>query len=191
MKKRLLSAAVLLLAAVILTTQSSCNKVKELAKSYFNAFNTNPIVGNFAVPIIPDASGNYFSIDSIAMDPNLDSIIKANTSNQFGIDDIDGIYLNEMRLELENADNENNWQNFSEIGIMLIPNQSGRSSVELGPWSIEDSYAATQNVNVDKTINLKDHVSGSGMIYYVMRAKARKPTTKELKGSIYVSYTVK
>lgn len=187
MKKLLLSLGLLAGGATLLFTQQSC--VKEAAKALFNSFNTDPQTVNFKIPIIASANSNFIVLDSMSDNENMDQTIRDNTSGNFGIDDIDQIHFNTVKLVLTDADNQNNWANFTAVGAKMKSNTQ-TTYIDMGQKSnIPDAYATELNLDVNTTVQAKDYLRGN-VITYQLLGTNRRATTHDLHGTAYVSFTI-
>ena len=165
---------------------ASCTK--DIAKALFNAFNTSPTTINFTLPIITDTQ-NQQELGNQAVEINLDSLVKANTANQFGINDIDGVFLESVHLHLSNADSANNLANLENISVSISSNTQ-TTPLNLFSADIPDQFAADYEVATNKDIELKSYYS-SATLNYTINGKARRVTTKELEATVSIVYKIK
>ena len=190
MKKLVLSVSVLASLGLLALTQQSCS-VKDLAKELFNAFVTDPQTASFTIPIVTSTAAPFGALDSVILDANINQIIQDKTGGQFSLDDADGIFLESLRFELDNADADNNWQNFEQVGIELVPNNANVSNLSMGPWNVDNTYSTSLSLdNIDKSINIKSYLTGTGAVYYILKGKARKETSHPLTGTMYITFKV-
>jgi hypothetical protein len=188
MKKKLLSVlAAVALGAVVVSTQS-CEE-KEIAKALFNEFMTEPMQVPFEIQIVPGSNNVFFSLDSTQIQYSLDEEIRKTTNGKFGINDADAVYIHSMRLVLDDATQTSNFANFTAMNVMLTSSNSS-SVVEAGTVrDIPDTYDTEIDINVDKSINMKEYFNHN-TIYYLLYGTSRRATDKVLHGKAYVSYMV-
>ncbi|MBL7811463.1 MAG: hypothetical protein JNL57_04490 [Bacteroidetes bacterium] len=183
MKTRVLLAG-LLVGAVLLFSTTGCEKLK---KKLFKAFTTGAVTENFTIPVITDTTvkADWGTINNPY---NIDSIIKAETGNLFSLNDIKKITVDEVKLELTDADADNNFANFRE-GYCGFYTDVNTTPVEIATGVNPDVYSSTWMLPPIADINLKDYLSGHSLTY-LLAGKARRATNKVLHGKIHVKFHV-
>ena len=182
---RLRSLSVVLLASSLLVVGSCRNKVK---KELFEAFITERFTVEFELPIIPVA----LTLDSVAASGqpiNVDSVIRDRTDGAFGIEDVNAVYVEELRLVLDDADSSSNIANFEKMRLSLASGD-GKTVVEVCNATIPDEYASERTLPIFDDRDLKPVASGNSMTFLVGIA-FRRPTQKILHGRIQFRFDVK
>jgi hypothetical protein len=193
MKKALLSLSLLAAVAVGTVSFQSCNKIKDEIAKHFDPFNATPSTVTFTIPVV--VGDNFSQYDSSVV--NIDQIIHDNAGMDFSIDNISEINLSKVTISLSNADDENNWTNFSDATVLLSTDKSnaaGKSSL-VAMTSIPDQESAKysdQVLTATNPINLKEYFNGGNTtVYYLISANARRNTTHELTATMAIEYTLK
>jgi hypothetical protein len=193
MKKALLSLT--LLAAVVAGSFSfqSCNKIKDEIAKHLDPFNASPSTVTFTIPVV--AGDNFSQYDSSVV--NIDQIIHDNAGMDFSINNISEIDLSKITISLTDADEQNNWTNFSDATVLLSTDKSnaaGKTAL-VAMASIPDQESAKyadQVLTATNPINLKDYFNGGNTtVYYLISANARRNTTHELTATMTIEYTLK
>jgi hypothetical protein len=184
-----LRAATIGFTAVSALALSSCVD-KVVNKIAFAAFSTQKFTVDFVVPIVQYAP---LSIDSVATPGeaiNLDSVVRAHTNNQFNVNDVTGVYVDKLSIDITNADAGNNLQNFEGVRLTLKSADDAVAPVEICNAQIPDQYADRLDLAVYDDRNLKPILASPGIIY-LAGVSARRNTTKELTGKLTFSFDVK
>ena len=187
MKKHLLSLGILATAATFMFTQQS--SIKDIAKDMFNSFNTDPVTVTFRIPILANPNTGFIQLDSTRVDLNMDQVIKDATDGVAGIDDADKIFIHSISLQLNNADNANNWANFTKVGSAMTSNTAS-TPIDMGSKeNMPDTYSTELTLDVQQSVQMKDYLKGN-TIYYVLYGDNRRATTKELNGTASIVFHV-
>lgn len=162
---------------------SSCDKLKD---KLFEAFTTGMTDASVTIPIVTNTAGEG-KIETIPVFINVDSIIKANTGGFFSLNSINSIKVESADLTINNPDATNNLANF-EYGVLLFNTLNPQTNdwntpMGVGRYDIKDSYATSFPFELIQSVNLKDHLRGTKVIY-LYAYKARRVTTKALNCTI-------
>jgi len=187
MKKNWLRLGFATIALGALTFAQSCS-VSEVVNYVFPGFTYNADAVEFTIPIVDSAGTTFASFDSVKVELNLEDALRENTNGNISISDADKIYIESVRLDLTDADNENNWANFTDVNMMMASN-TATTVVEMAKATIPDTYDESIDGTVDQSVSMKEYVKGN-TIYYVIYGKSRRATNKELHGKAYVSFRV-
>lgn len=162
----------IVLGIIILST-TSCDKIK---KAIFNSFSTNGGSIDFSVDVITDTSmvANFAELSNHL---NIDSVIRVETKGNFDLDDIDKISVEFAEIVINNPDSVNNISNFETAGIVFNTN-TNTNPVNIATGVIPDSYADRFQFDCS-SLDLKGYLRGTELVY-VLAAKARRATTKQL-----------
>lgn len=183
MKKTLLGLAVF--AAVGLT---SCDEIaKELIKPFDVPVNNIQI----DIPVVTNTSAET-ALGATTSSFNMDSAIKAATSNAFSINAANSIKISQVTLNLTNADAINNMSNFETARIAFNTNNN-TAQTTIGSKSILDNNSATNtttSIDITNSPELKDYLKGSSTMTYTLYAKARRITTHTLNAVVTVTLHV-
>ncbi|MBS3913176.1 MAG: hypothetical protein KG003_01655 [Bacteroidetes bacterium] len=171
-------------AALLTTFTTSCDKLKE---ALFVAFNANSASVDFTIPII-NTTATTSDLGTMDNTINLDSIIKAETDNQFSLDDIKKITIQTAQLVLLNGDNENNFANFEE-GWLTFSTDTKPTPVTIATGLNPDVYSDNWTLPSVPDINLKEYLNGNSL-HYVLTGKARRVTTKVLDCKLNVTFHI-
>lgn len=182
MKNRFSIALIVL--ATLTFSLNSCEKLKE---KLFTAFITNSAEEEFIINVITTTNAKT-EIGLIRQTMNLDSIIKAETSNAFSLDDISSINMEEVKVTILNPDTDNNFANFEE-GWLEFNTNFNTTPILVASGLNPDVYAESWLLPVDKAINLKEYLKGNHLAY-ILQAKARRVTTKPLECKLAIKFKV-
>lgn len=180
MKKKLRILSILLLCA---TGLISCQKIKD---NLFPAFNVQLDEVTFSIPVT--VAGVESSMSS-TMSFNLDSIIRANTGNAFGVKNLSSIKVRDIGVILNNDDVLNDLSNFERVRVTFSSNTVTTPAI-IASADIPDSPAASINIPAPNGPELKEYLKGNQLTYTVF-AKARRTTTKPLNVAVSVTLSVK
>ena len=186
MRKTLSILAIPVLAALALS-QQSC---KDIAAHVFNQFNTEPHEVRFRIPIIPTSGGDFMVYDTVDTKIDVAAQIDLQTNGTYTIDDVESITLHSIRITLDSADVLNNWANFSDVDFKLRSPQYYLTETIGTKRDIWDAYATELTLDPSgKAVNVHRHFS-TGDVIFEITGKNRRPTTKELWATAYVTFTV-
>ena len=195
MKKTFLA---ILIASLALVTISSCKKtVKALfpgaTTDLPEVMNTLPTLDSLRLapyPVTELPLHTAFPLPQITQHFNLDSIVKANTGNNFGAGDITSVKLNQIKLKiLTGADANNNISNF-ESAAFSFSSSSNSTPTTVTNVSFADVYATEKTIPGDNSLELRPYLSGTEL-YYNVSASLRRHTTHPIKISIIATVTMK
>jgi hypothetical protein len=188
MKKALLSTFSVLGIAATLGFQS-CDKIKEAIPSQDVSF--DGASADIIIPPVSDTTAQG-SIAETSFKYNLDSLIKAQTSGALGFSNIQSIKVNSISITLNDADQANNFANFSYAGLSFNTDASNYDVYNLGYIANNpDAYSATLTPPVlDANQDLKKYFGANTTLRYLFVAKLRRKTTKALHGRAQVKYTI-
>ena len=177
----------LLATAAFLILGASCSK---LVSALLQTFTFNAPVP-VSIPMTLTLGGTdtvWFPVLSL----NADSIIRAQTQDAFSLDKIQDIHIEGMKLQLSNADVDNNIQNFEYSNLLMQTNNSGtwQNPQSMAENAIPDTYADNLTVNMASAVSLKTSLQSKQLRFgYVL--KNRRLTTKVLEGELQVTFRVK
>jgi hypothetical protein len=179
----------LLAILVVVAGALSCKKV---IKTIFPGLDVNLSEVRIEVPINPFAppvfSGELPTV-RISQAFNLDSLIKANTLNQFGVGDVTSVKLKEMTINLENTNQNNNLKNFEYIKIGFS-SSTNRTVAEIITYNFPDLNATSASINGTNSPELVTYLNGREL-YYDVTIKPRYPTTQKMVAVIKAVVSVK
>ena len=174
-----------ILAAIVLFS-ISCKKALE---SFFPGLDVKVPDMQVTIPAIPIAPNDEFALGSFTTHFNLDSAIRANTSNVFTINSVSSMKVKEMVATISNGNVNNNLSNF-ESGRILVSSNANANEAALAsflfPVTETYSYAADTNNSPD----ILGYYKGTEITYRLF-GKLRKPTTTQLNLTISTTITVK
>lgn len=182
MKKIIIS---FLAAFVLIAGISSCKKI---VSALFQGMDVNAPQVQVTIPTIITISPNEFPLGSFSMHFNLDSIIKANTADVFGVNSVSSIKVKQISISITNADQVNNLANFESARITLQSN-SDSNPAELFSINFPDSYAASFTSTTINSPDLLPYLKGSDITYNLF-GKMRRITTKPLNITVAVTLRV-
>ncbi len=159
-KYRLLFAAAgMALTTIGLSTLQSCDKVASLLQ-YDLALQT----ASAEVVLPPSADTVGSAAGSQVVYYNVDSFIKANTSNVLGINNIQSVKIESVTLTLLNPTATNNFANFRSASGSVYSN-SNTTPYTMSISSNPDTYNTVLSLPVDSTVNLKTYLTGNQLTY--------------------------
>ena len=186
MKKTFTILALSVLAGVAIMQQSCVDAAKHL----FNEFNTKPHEVRFRVPIIPTSGGDFVVLDTVQTRIDLDEEIRNSSGGTYGIGDIESITIHSIRLTLDSADVLNSWNNFTDLEFKLIsPTYHFKETIG-SKHDIWEGFSSELTLDASgESVNVHQYLSGD--ILYEISGRNRRPTTKELYGTAYVTFMVR
>ena len=187
MKKALHLTLGALSVAAALTLQS-CDKKNDLLKTALAGETFDAPSTDFTIPVIAGVHQSFISLDSVKLDYNIDEVIRQNTGGTASIDDADKIVIKSLRLQLTDADADNNWANLDTVNIYLNSNTSNGPS-KIATVTNTDKYSDLVSGKINATLNAKDYLKGN-QIFYIFYGTNRRATTKELHGKIDVEFGI-
>ncbi|HEX8461298.1 MAG TPA: hypothetical protein VF623_07705 [Segetibacter sp.] len=174
MKKLVLTS--LLAVLVIGLTSTGCKKIVKAVFPGIDVPLSNlvvPVPANQNPLLLPPAYTGELPPVRLVQRFNLDSLIKANTANQFGIGDVSSVKLKEMTFTIvDGATQTNNFQNFESFRIGFSSN-SNSTVAQIASYSFPDTYSTTASINTANTPELISYLSG-GELYYDLTVKPRR-----------------
>lgn len=176
-----------LVVFAVLALGTGCKKI---IKALLQTFTFNAPV-TVSIPIITAGS----SADTVWMptlDVNVDSIIKAQTGNQFNLDLVDDVQVEDMQLTLTNADANNNLANFQQVSMLMQTNTGGSwtNTQYLANNTIPDVYATDLDVNMVSPISLLSSLKNN-QIRFGAAMTIRRSTTQAIDGTLNLTLRVK
>ena len=187
MRKTLLT---LLVATMVIWIVSSCKKT---VKAIFPGAETDlpelrytlPPVNN---PIIP--LNTTFPLPRVEQPFNLDSIVRANTGNNFGAGDISSVKIKQLTLKIiAGADSANNLSNFNSANFNFSSN-SKTTATQVATINFLNVYSTSKTIPGDGTPELRAYLDGN-KLYYDINASIRRYTNASLKLSIVATMIMK
>jgi hypothetical protein len=170
----------------VLISVTSCKKIID---QVFPGIDAKVPEIQLTIPPIPIVTQNEFSLGSYTAYFNLDSTIKANTADVFGIGVVSSIKVKEITVSLSNADNLNNLSNFESARVAIFSN-TRTDAVNVATLNFPDTNSSSITFTPTDSPELLDFLKGSQLSYNVF-GKARRPTIKPLNMLISVTIRVK
>lgn len=133
---------------------------------------------NITIAPISDTSAAA-TMGTVTSSYNIDSFIKSKTSGAFGVSNISSAKMSSCTLTLVNPNSSNNFANFQDCNVNFYTNTNTT------PFSVAlitnnpDTYAATLNVPIDATTDMKTYLQGN-QLTYSLSGKLRRSTTDTL-----------
>lgn len=188
MKTKVLTP-LLVLSVLLVAGTLSCKKV---IKAVFPGLDVNLSEVRIEVPVNPFAppvfSGELPTL-RISQAFNLDSLIKANTLNQFNIRDVTSVKLKEMTISLENTNQNNNFKNFEYLKIGFSSN-TNRNVAQIATYNFPDVNATSAGNNATNSPEFVTYLNGREL-YYDVTIKPRYPTNQIMIAVIKAIVSVK
>lgn len=193
MKKALLSLSFLATIAAASFSIQSCNKIKDEIIKNIDPFNFTEQDITYGVPPITTTT-TFSTRDSGTI--NINQQIKDNAGVDIDINKVSSIKIKKITLTILNADEENNWTNLETItaGFQTKTGTQNGKQEQLWTKNIADVAAEkyVPQVIEPADVNLKEYFNGDReTVYYIVSAKARRATTKELNVNAVIEYEVK
>jgi hypothetical protein len=183
MKKLLITVSV---ALILIINVTSCKKIIE---QVFPGLDVKVPEIQLTIPAIPFVPPNEISLGSYTAYFNLDSTIKANTGNVFGVGVVSSIKVKEVFVSLANADDLNNLSNFESARVTLSSN-SRRDPTNVTTLNFPTSNTSSATFPQSDSPELLDYLKGTEITYNVY-GKARRATLKPLNMTVSVTVRVK
>ncbi len=141
---------------------------------------------NFTIPVSADTSGTI-TVGPVTTSFNVDSFIKANTSNQLGASNTTSVKLTSVYLVLNNATSASNFQDFASCSGSFYSNTDNT------PYTISipdnpDTYSSTLSLPVDGSVELKSYIGDQ--FTYSVTGRLRHPVPTPLNCTMTVTYSV-
>jgi hypothetical protein len=181
MKKLFVTATV----ALMTLTTISCKKT---ILSLFPGFDVKIPDMQVTIPPIPIVLGDEIQIGSLTSHFNLDSTIRANTSNVFNISHVSSMKVSSMVATLSNGNVLNNLSNF-ESGRLLISSNTNATPVSLASFSFPTTETYTFAGNTENAPDIVSYYTGTE-ITYQLYGKLRRPTTQQLNQTVSTTIRV-
>lgn len=195
MKKILLT---LLVATMVLGVVTSCKKT---VKAIFpeqtfdlpEVLDTLPKLDSIRVsgfPVTEVPLHTTFTLPRITQHFNMDSIVRANTGNNFGAGDITSVKVKEFRLKIVSGfDANNNLSNFETASFNFSSN-SNATATKVATVNFDNVYSVEKVISGDGTPELRSYLNGTEL-YYDISASLRKHTDRIMRVSIIATLTMK
>ncbi len=183
MKKRYILFS-FLLSMTFLISIVSCDKIK---KEIFNSFSTNGGTFDFYVDLVTDTSITA-DFAQLSTHLNVDSIIQAKTNGLFSLNDVTKISLESAEVVINNPDIANNISNFETGGIIFNTN-TNTDPITIATGTIPDNYSDRFQFQCMDSVNLKDYLRGTELVYLYV-AKARRQTTLPLNCTLNIKLKI-
>ena len=175
---------ILMLIGTSILSLTSCDKLKD---KLFQSFVTNSFEEKFNIDVITTTSLRM-DVGTIQANLNIDSLIDAETDGAFDLDNVSSVKAEEVSLSIDNPDADNNFANFEE-GWVNFSTNTNAVPVQIATGANPDAYSEVWMLPVDNSINLKDYLKGT-ILSYVIAAKARRVTTKQLNCTLSIKLKV-
>lgn len=168
MKKLVLFA----LSACTLFGMSSCDKAEKLLFQPFES----PLNFDITIPVV-NTTTTETAMGSTTVSFDLDSLIKANTDDQFDAGIIGSMRMKEVAITLLDGDAENNLSNFDYLNAHLSVN--GGTPAVVGPFTVNAGATMQDSYTVDGSPDVRPFFTGAP-VSFELTGKANKVTTHEL-----------
>jgi hypothetical protein len=178
------------LVVALAATASSCEKFKKAVPD--PKFDWDGASTSLTLPATSDTSAQK-ELGITEFSYNLDSMFKAETKKRVGIelgyDRLKSVKIKTIRLTLENGDASNNFANFVYAGANLRTNHNNDVYTLGYVPSNPDTYSVDLTIPAgDPNKDIKSYFKGNTTFSYAAIAKLRRPTTKDLKANMKVTY---
>lgn len=176
--------------ALCLFAFSSCNKVTSVLATA-TAIDWDGVDVTITVPPQSDTTVPT-SVGTGTFTYNLDSMIKAETSNALKLSNIDSFEITSCTITVTNPDANNNFANFEQAKL-LFSTSYNTTQVNMGEIDNNpDAYATTLSLPVNSSVNLTTYISpiGNTTFNYSLTAKLRRATTTTLTFNMHVGYHI-
>ncbi len=185
MQKKLLLTAVLFLSCCF--SFYSCSKI---ADQLAQAISWNGVDVTFDVP--PTSSTSYASIGSASFTYDLDSFIKAYTSNALSLKNLTKFTFKSCKLTILNPDTANNFANFEKAKAEFSTSANSTTAVLGEVTNNPNTYAETLDIPINNTSNMVSYLPSSGpvTINYNISGLLRTPVTTTLHVQAHIEYDI-
>lgn len=182
-KSRILFASAMVMTCLGAAYLQSCSKIASLVQYDLNLQTASTEI------VLPPSSDTVGSASgSQVVNYNIDSFIKAGTSNVLGLSNIESAHLTSCKLTLLNPTTANNFANFKTAsGSFYSSSNSTPYSMSL---SNPDTYSTTLNLPVDASVDLKSYMNGNNFTYS-LGGSLRRATTDSIRCKIEIEYSVR
>lgn len=172
------------LALILLAAASFCFTGCEVEKD----IDSKEYSFDMVIPITASGSGQVES--SFYPDVDYDQEVSDASEGKATMDDVSSIRVKEARIEVLDADNENNVANFSRATLNI-----GRASGGHQPVSASRDIPDQYNTQIHfgdafGDQNLKEHISDWDDVEYKVRFDARRATTKETHALLKIKFVM-
>jgi hypothetical protein len=181
MKKTILALS--LLSGLCAASLTSCEKVKD---SLFPAFDVEMNDVSVTIPITVEGVERSTS-STVAF--NLDSAIKAYTSNAFSISNLSSVKVKDVGVVLTNTDALNDLSNFETVSVKLSSNTVSTPAI-IASAAVPDAPGTSLNIPITNPPELKEYLKGN-QLTYTITGTARQTTTKPLNATVSVTLAIK
>jgi hypothetical protein len=161
----------------------SCDKIKSKLLDAFTADGAN---FTFSLPPV-STTDSMMSLGTQTIYFDLDSTIKAVTSNNFSLSSINSVTPNAITLKIQNPDSANNFANF-QTGTLSFTSNTNTTPYNFS-FSNLNVYADSISIPLDTNTNLKSYMEGKNFGYTLI-GKLRKITNKQLNVKANVKFKV-
>lgn len=161
---------------------------KKIIRKIFQGIDADVPVFTVTLPAVPYAPPIEIPLGTFSQKFNLDSSIRANTSDVYGANDISSVKVKQIVFNLANADEQNNISNFESARLTFSSNTK-TDTVTIASITFPDAYAASYTYTPVNSPELKPYLTGSVLNYNAF-GKIRRITTMKLEMSIQVTLRV-
>ena len=187
--KRIITMASIAAAVAITCSLQSCNLIKKVIPDQTISFSAGG--ADVVLPVTSDTT-NEVLIGNTAVAYNLDSMIKAQTSNALSASNIESVKVSNITLTLSDGDATNNFANFSSVDAAFSTNNNSTgydiANIQNNPDVLNDSLALSV---ISADTDLKSYFGTSTTFMYQLHAKLRRATTHDLHCHVGITYTIK
>ncbi len=153
---------------------SACSKITNNLR--YN-LNLQTATVNFTIP--PSSSTDFTLYGTQTNYYNIDSFIKANTLNAFGVSNISSAKMTSCTISLLDPNNAANFANFKSCTGSFY-SDGNTTPYEVTISDNPDVYAETLNIPVDTNAELKGYLVNSTRFTYGLSGKLRRGTDDSL-----------
>lgn len=175
--------SVLAVIAVASVGLHSCSKIAQ-ALQYDIPLQT----GSVTIVIPPTPADSGYASGTASNTINIDSVIKANTSNTLGVSNVTSLKLTSATMLIQNPDSADNFQNFSSCTASFYTN-SNTTPYQVTIANNPNVYESTLNLPIDSTVELKSYINGNQFTYSA-GGNLRTSTTKSLTCTISFTFDI-
>ena len=155
---------------------SSCDKAEKLLFQPFES----PLNVDVSIQTVTSTDVET-TLGETNVDFNLDEEVKSHTDGKVDGSVVGAMYLNEVGITLNNADDANNLSNFEYITLTV--SSSGSTPVVFGPFQVPANANTSTMFAVSNSPNIKPYFNGAD-VKFILSGKAKTQTTKSLEATI-------
>jgi hypothetical protein len=170
--------------SVVFLGFNSCSKLKSLLQ-----FDLNMQTASFQISIPPATTSDSIPATTVTILFNVDSFVKAGTSNQLDISNLTVAKINSCILTLSNPDSANNFANLQTTTLQFYTDSMSTPYTIGNINNNPDKYSTSLTMPVDTSANLSTYLHATKFVYSIA-GKLRRSTTDTLKCSVQTTFTL-